>query len=83
MIGRVVVSASDDKFLDMKTFVIQIFEHNDTILLKSLKSSLLRESSIEGRLIKLSIPPSCTSSWNSRGKALMKKLIIRKTNLLC
>ena len=52
MIGRVVVSASDDKFFDMKTFVIQIFEHNDTILLKSLKSSLLRESSIEGRLIK-------------------------------
>ena len=69
MIGRVVVSASDDKFLDMKTFVIQIFERNDRILLKSLKFSLLRESSIEGRLIKESIPPSCTSSWNSRGKA--------------
>ena len=52
MIGRVVVSASDDKFLDMKTFVIQIFEHNDRILLKSLKFLLLRESNIEGRLIK-------------------------------
>ena len=51
MVGRVVVTESCDKFLDANDFVSQGFECDDQMFPKSLKFSLLREKSSEGRQI--------------------------------